>query len=171
MSKKLEKNGLWESSRMMLPQHKEAFQNRFHPHTVQPCRPTTEEIKLMKDSVLLSIMHTIIIKKAYEIEQSSDTLRGLYTKVARLLAKNIYADLCEVKKYLLEKNICLHEEEKDEQAIHYRYVCRHYEDRFIVTRDYIRSEVSTRIGRYADTLVASLHPKQTPCKKETAKSK
>ena len=26
MSKKLEKNGLWESSRMMLPQHKEAFE-------------------------------------------------------------------------------------------------------------------------------------------------
>jgi hypothetical protein len=25
MSKKLEKNGLWESSRMMLPQHREAF--------------------------------------------------------------------------------------------------------------------------------------------------
>ncbi|WP_341282380.1 YolD-like family protein [Paenibacillus sp. FSL H8-0537] len=25
MSKKLEKNGLWESSRMMLPQHKEAY--------------------------------------------------------------------------------------------------------------------------------------------------
>ncbi|WCR29178.1 hypothetical protein L3476_10905 [Paenibacillus thiaminolyticus] len=28
MSKKLQKNGLWESSRMMLPQHKEALLNR-----------------------------------------------------------------------------------------------------------------------------------------------
>ena len=28
MSKKLQNNGLWESSRMMLPQHREAFQSQ-----------------------------------------------------------------------------------------------------------------------------------------------
>lgn len=37
MSKKLEGNGLWESSRMMLPQHKEAIIQDYMRHEQQVC--------------------------------------------------------------------------------------------------------------------------------------
>lgn len=37
MSKKLEGNGLWESSRMMLPQHKEAIIQDYLRHEEQTC--------------------------------------------------------------------------------------------------------------------------------------
>jgi hypothetical protein len=111
MSKKLEGNGLWESSRMMLPQHKEAVQNRLSDKAVQHSRPTTEEINMMRDYVLLPIIHSIIIKKAREVESSSETLRLLYSKVAQVLAKNIHADLSKVKRGLMEKNIRVFEEE------------------------------------------------------------
>ncbi len=109
MSKKLEKNGLWESSRMMLPQHKEAFQNRLNDKSVQHSRPTTEEINMMRDYVLLPIMHSIIIRKAREVERSSETLRLLYSKAAQVLAKNIHVDLSKVKKILVGKktSVCL----------------------------------------------------------------
>ncbi|MFD0697527.1 hypothetical protein ACFQZT_25965 [Paenibacillus sp. GCM10027628] len=159
MSKKLEKNGLWESSRMMLPQHRESFQNRLRDQTVQISRPTTEEINLMRDSILLPVMHTIILKKAREVERSSETLRILYAKVAHVLAKNIHSDLSKVKRTLLEKNIRVFEEEKDERMIHYRYTCREYEDHFTITRDYMRAEIGVRIGRYADGLMATLYGK------------
>ncbi|ANY69783.1 hypothetical protein BBD42_27270 [Paenibacillus sp. BIHB 4019] len=154
MSKKLEKNGLWESSRMMLPQHKEAFQNRFQKQALQPVHPTAEEIHMMKDYVLLPIMHAIIVKKAREAEQSSEMLRLLYSKAAQLLAKNVHDDLTQLKKGLTEKSIRVFEEEKNHQEARYRYICREYEDHFTITRDYMRAEISIRIGRYVDGLVA-----------------
>ncbi|MED4601709.1 hypothetical protein P9314_13465 [Paenibacillus validus] len=162
MSKKLEKNGLWESSRMMLPQHKEAFQNRLNDKSVQHSRPTTEEINMMRDYVLLPIMHSIIIRKAREVERSSETLRLLYSKAAQVLAKNIHVDLSKVKKYLLEKNIRVFEEEKDDRMIRYRYICREHEDSFTITRDYMRAEISVRIGRYADSLVTNMYSAGRP---------
>ncbi len=113
MSKKLEKNGLWESSRMMLPQHKEAFQNRLNDKSVQHSRPTTEEINMMRDYVLLPIMHSIIIRKAREVERSSETLRLLYSKAAQVLAKKHSCRLVESKKNTCwKKNIRVFEEEK-----------------------------------------------------------
>jgi hypothetical protein len=157
MSKKLEKNGLWESSRMMLPQHKEAFQNRLRDKTIQHSRPTTEEINMMKDYVLLPIMYAISIKKAQEAERSHETLRLLYSKAAQVLAKNIQTDLSKLKRCLTEKNIRVFEEEKDHQSIRYRYICREYEDHFTITRDYMRAEVGVRIGRYVDGLVTKLY--------------
>ncbi|MCR8845283.1 hypothetical protein NQ117_16480 [Paenibacillus sp. SC116] len=158
MSKKLEKNGLWESSRMMLPQHKESVQHRLgQKAAAQPSRPTTEEMNMMKDFVLLPIMHSIIMRRAIEMERSSETLRALYTKVAKLLARTMYEDLRKVKRSLMERNIRVVEEEKDDQMVRYRYVCRQYEDSFVITRDYMRAEASKRIGRYAEALVSSLY--------------
>ncbi|MGO4500069.1 hypothetical protein AB4114_29765 [Paenibacillus sp. 2RAB27] len=157
MSKKLEKNGLWESSRMMLPQHKEAFQNRLSDKVVQHGRPTTEEINMMRDYALLPIIHSIILKKAREVEGSSETLRVLYSKVAKVLAKNIHADLLKVKRSLMERNIRIFEEEKDDRMIRYRYNYGGYEDSFTITRDYMRAEIGVRIGRYADGLVTNMY--------------
>ncbi len=68
MSKKLEKNGLWESSRMMLPQHREALQNQRSDKPAPAKRPTAEDIGVMRDYVLLPLMHGMIKKKASEIE-------------------------------------------------------------------------------------------------------
>ncbi|WP_261305937.1 hypothetical protein [Paenibacillus andongensis] len=161
MSKKLENNGLWESSRMMLPQHKEAVQNRRNDKPIGPSRPTTEEIELMRDSILLPIMHSIIIKKAREVENSSETLKLLYSRVAHALAKNIHTDLSKVKRCLLEKSIRVFEDEKDDLMVRYRYICREYEESFTITRDYMRAEISMRIGRYAESIVATVYGKMS----------
>ncbi|SYX84583.1 YolD-like family protein [Paenibacillus alvei] len=42
MSKKLNGNGLWESSRMMLPEHKESIGHHRHEHGRRP-RPVIDE--------------------------------------------------------------------------------------------------------------------------------
>lgn len=44
MSKKLEGNGLWESSRMMLPQHKEAIIEDYLTHEHQACPILDEQV-------------------------------------------------------------------------------------------------------------------------------
>lgn len=157
MSKKLQNNGLWESSRMMLPQHREAFQNQRHDKPLPTKRPTADDIAIIKESVLLPHMHTIVLRRAREVERSSEMLRALYSKVAQVLAKNMLADLAKVKRHMVENDMHVSEEEKDDQMIRYRYTCREHEDRFTMTRDYMRAEIGARIGRYADSLVTTIY--------------
>ncbi|MCR8641767.1 hypothetical protein NV379_03765 [Paenibacillus sp. N1-5-1-14] len=168
MSKKLEKNGLWESSRMMLPQHKEILIERrkfkLGDDKEERVYPTAEELELMKDSVLLPVMHAFVLKRVEVAKHSSEPLRELYVKTAELLAKYIQIDLIQVKRSLVEKKIVVMEEEKDECMLHYRYKYRGHEDRFTITRDYMRAEIGMRVRGYADGLVTGLYHMEKPDK-------
>lgn len=162
MSKKLQKNGLWESSRMMLPQHKEALLNRRLnlDKPAEPARPAPppkrEELELMKNYVMLSHLQTMVTKKIREIERSSETLKPLYAQAAQVLAQHIDRDLSKAGRAMLDKNIHLFAGEHDGQAITYPYTCRGHEGSFLITREYMRADMSKRLGRYTDHLVAAL---------------
>lgn len=157
MSKKLEKNGLWESSRMMLPQHREALLNRQREMpSVAPSRPKREEIELMRDYILLLVLHTLVTRKIREMEASTETLKSLYAKVAQVLAQSIYTDISQIKQEMMEKEMRIANEEKDDSVMHCRYVCRGYEDSFMITKEAMRAEISVRLRRYSDQLVKNL---------------
>lgn len=71
MSKKLEKNGLWESSRMMLPEHREAIleQNRSLKKKVRPELDEQEQEEIVKAigvSMMLSEPVTFALFGKYE---------------------------------------------------------------------------------------------------------
>jgi len=156
MSKKLEGNGLWESSRMMLPQHKEQSLIRKDAPAPPPEPPTNKEMDMIRDSVLLPVALQIVEKKSIEVEMSTQTLKLLYSAAAKILARHIREDVMKNKRALLERHIHVFEDTKDDNSLCYRYSCRGREDRFIMTKDFIRSEISVRIGRYAKSLVATL---------------
>jgi hypothetical protein len=153
MSKKLTGNGLWESSRMMLPQHKEAAIARMKGSIASTEQPTREDLEMIRDYIFLPIMHTIVRKKSQDIAISAESLRLLYSQAAHVLAKNIQSDFMKVKKAMLERNIRVFEEEKGYDSMHYRYVCRGHEDLFAFSREIMLAEIGVRIGKYADNLV------------------
>lgn len=161
MSKKLQKNGLWESSRMMLPQHKEALLNR-RLDLDQPARPAPPsppkrgELELMKNYVMLSHLQTIVTRKIWDIERSSETLKSLYAQAGQILAQHIDRDLSKAGRAMLDNNIHLFAGEHDGQAITYPYTCRGCEGSFLITREHMRADISKRLGRYTDHLVAAL---------------
>ncbi|WP_438351458.1 hypothetical protein ACP8HI_12900 [Paenibacillus sp. FA6] len=155
MSKKLEGNGLWESSRMMLPQHKEqslsiAIQNSGSPQSKEP--PTRQEFEMMREYILLPVMLHIVEKKIQEVERSPQMLKLLYSTAAKVLANHIRDDMQKSKKVLHERSIRVFEDTKDDDELTYRYICRGYEDRFMMTREFMRAEISVRIGRYVGGL-------------------
>lgn len=157
MSKKLQGNGLWESSRMMLPQHKEQallLNDPKPPPAPEP--PTKKELDLMRDAIILPVALGIVEKKRRETELSSLTLKILYSAAAKILVKQIQEDVQQSKKALVEHNIRVFEDSKDSAEIVYRYVCRGYENRFVMTKDYMRSEISVRIERYVRSLASAL---------------
>ncbi|MNP26742.1 hypothetical protein D3C76_1196100 [compost metagenome] len=161
MSKKLAGNGLWESSRMMLPQHKEQYlsmtmQNNLDLAQQSQEPPTRKELEMMREYILLPVAFHIVEKKILEVEQSTQMLKLLYSTAAKVLANHIWADVQNSKKALHERNIRVFEDSKNDSELTYRYICRGYEDRFVMTRDYMRAEVSVRIGRYVRSLTVAM---------------
>ncbi|WP_028545081.1 hypothetical protein [Paenibacillus taiwanensis] len=157
MSKKLEQNGLWESSRMMLPQHREALLNRDRVvPRLTTSRPKQEDMALIRDYILLPIMHTLVTKKMSEMKNSSETLKSLYAKAAQILAVHIHKNLCKVKQEMMEKEIHILHDEKHEDVMELHYSYRDYEDRLIITKEYMKAEISKRLAQYTDSLIAKL---------------
>lgn len=142
---------------MILPQHKEQvmlMRNGSTPRATEP--PTRKETEIMRNHIVLAFTLQVIEKKNIEVEMSSQTLKLLYSATTRLLAKIIREDLKEVKKILVEKNISLFEISKDDTAIYYRFVCRGHKDKLIITKEFVRAEVSAKIGSYIQSLVSIL---------------
>ncbi|MGO4268229.1 YolD-like family protein [Paenibacillus sp. TAF58] len=81
MSKKLEKNGLWESSRMMLPQHKEsAIRNQKVMYRIQRTVLDEQEVQVISATLSQSQMY----KKPVELTLYGDyqprTVTGIVTR-------------------------------------------------------------------------------------------
>lgn len=149
MSKKLEGNGRWESSRMMLPEHREQYLERRNAKNGLPAQiPLREELELIRDYVLLPMMLTIVDKNCKQIELSSYSMKKLFVKASHVLMTHIHNDLAAVRKELKTRSIKVFEEEHESGAIHYRFLCRGYEDSFWIIRDVARAEISVRISKY-----------------------
>ena len=142
---------------MMLPQHREALLNRHHEiPSLRSSHPKKEDIELIRDYILLPIMYTLVTKKISEVKLSSETLKSLYAKAAQILAANIYKDLSKVKQEMMEKEIRVFNEEKHEDILELYYAYRDYEDRLIITKEYMKAEISKRLARYTDSLIINL---------------
>ncbi|XEC96993.1 hypothetical protein AB6A23_10900 [Paenibacillus tarimensis] len=151
MSKKLEDNGRWESSRMMLPEHREQYLQRRRPQAGEGGKaqiPTKGELELIRDAVLLPMMLSVVDKNGREIEASSFSLKRLYMTATGVLMNRIHADLARVKKELKQRNIKVFEDERIDSGVYYHFICRGYEDKFVMLRDVVRAEMSVRIARY-----------------------
>lgn len=139
---------------MMLPEHREQYLSRKNQQQepVKPELPSKEELELIRDSVLLPMILTIVDKNSTEIGLSSYSLKNLYLKASQVLMAQIHLDLSEVRKKLKAKNIKVFQEERIDSELYYRFVCRGYEDTFAIVRDVARTEISIRISKYVSDM-------------------
>jgi CTP synthase (UTP-ammonia lyase) len=155
MSKKLEGNGRWESSRMMLPQHKEALIARQNPEpeVKQVQKPTEEEHEMILNSILLPMMLTMIERNGKEFEVSTNMLRRYYIAATQILMNRIHAEMVKNKNELKARKIRVFEDIRPDDDLHYKYLCRGYEYPFSVMRDVVKSRISIKLGEYVKTLL------------------
>ena len=110
--------------------------------------PTTEELRMIRDSVLLPMLLTIVDRNAREVEDSGYAIRRVYVAASQVLMNRIHIDLARARKELRQRQIKVFEDEQIDGVLYYRFICRGYEDRFGLMRDLARREISQRIGRY-----------------------
>ncbi|WP_216479827.1 hypothetical protein [Paenibacillus brevis] len=89
---------------------------------------------LQKSGAELKIMGTLLYK-AYAMSQ-------------RIIEDMAVADGKANRLALKDRDIKVYREEQQDLVIYYYFICRGREERFGVTRDVLRSEISVRLGNY-----------------------
>jgi len=145
---KLDGNLRWESSRIILPEHREALIERKQPQPVIREAPRKEELELIKDYVLLPMLLTFTTNGRVKAEKIKHIMQELFVMAIDTLSDRISSDLTLVRKSLRASSIKVWEDEQIDGTMWYRYVCRGYEDRFPITRELARTEMSVRLGKY-----------------------
>ncbi|NHN33128.1 hypothetical protein [Paenibacillus agricola] len=158
MSKKLEGNGRWESSRMMLPQHKEALIKRHDPapEVVQVQKPTAEEHEMILNSILLPMMLTMIEKNGKEFEVSTNMLRRYYIAATQILMHRIHTEMVKNKNELKARKIRVFEDIRPDEDLNYKFICRGYEYPFAIMRDVVKAKISVMMGNYVKALLNNM---------------
>lgn len=135
----------------MSPEHSAALQQRNQQQT-QTTMPTKEELEAIRDFVLLPMLLSIVEKNKQEIERTSYSMRTIFVKAANIIQNLITNDIQAVRKLLKERNIKVFEDEMIDSNLRYNYICRGYEDKFVLVRDVARAELMRRLGKYSEFL-------------------
>jgi hypothetical protein len=142
---KLDGNERWKS-KMLLTEHQEQYENRNDP--TKKSRPTSEEFNMIRDYILLPHMLTMVQKSVDDIERSPNLLKQLYLAAGQAVMNKISKDIYDIRRELIKRNIKIIDDEHADLVVYHRFLCRGYEDRFGMTRDVMRSEISVQLKKY-----------------------
>lgn len=150
---KLEGNERWKT-KMIMTEHVEQYeeQQREHPDKMI----TMEERTMVRDLILLPYIDTMVSKSLKEIEPSSNILKRAYLMAGQAIQRRIMQDTYRLQKELKQRNIRVLADEQEEFLVYYKIFCRGYQERFGLTRDVMRTEISLRLTKYTAELGAIL---------------
>lgn len=113
---------------------------------------TVEEREMVRDLILLPYIDTMVSKGLKEIELSGNVLRRAYATAGRYIQKRIVQDVYQLRRALKQRDIKVVEESQDDFVTYNWIYCRGYQERFGLTRDVMRTEISLRLTRYTADL-------------------
>ncbi|WP_123039985.1 hypothetical protein [Cohnella candidum] len=150
---KLEGNVRWQS-KMLLTEHQEQYESR---NDAKPAgQATPEELKMIRDYVLLPHLLTILQNSLEEVQHSTNVMKKVFAALTQLIMNRVTKDMYQVKRELSRRNIKILNDEQADMVVYHRFVCRGYEDRFGMVREVMRSEISVRLTNYISEIAALL---------------
>ncbi|MBB6732688.1 hypothetical protein [Cohnella zeiphila] len=147
---KLSGNERWKS-KMLLTEHQEQYPSRNEP--MIKGRPTTDEVTMIRDYIMLPHMLTMTDRAYQDILRSSNIFKSYFAAMTQLIMDRITSDLASLRRDLRSRNIKVVESETQDDIIYHKYYCRGYEDRFGIVREVLRSQISIRLAQYASELL------------------
>ncbi|MBW4083049.1 hypothetical protein [Paenibacillus sp. S150] len=150
---KLDGNERWKS-KMLLTEHVEQYEQK---HSSSESKIITAEERLMlRDYILLPYMDKMVQKSITDVEHSTNILKRLYLMAGQHILDQITKDLYRLRRELKQRNIRVLTEEQADLVVYHHYYCRGYEERFGMTRDVMRAEISLQLTKYTSDLAALL---------------
>lgn len=155
---KLDGNERWQS-KMMLTEHVEKYELYKRGVTPAPERGniTSEERIMLRDYIILPHLETMVKRSLADIERSSNVMKRLYLLSGMSVLSAVTQDINRLKRELNQRNIRIIVDEQTDFVRYYSYTCRGYTDRFGITRDVIKSEISVRLAEYISEVVARVN--------------
>lgn len=142
---KLDGNERWKS-KLLLTEHADQYERQ--DGAPRNNLITSEERVMLRDYILLPHIETMIQKSLSELEYSVTILKRSYLMAGQYIMERVIQDQHRLRREMKQRNIKILHEEQSELVVYYRYYCRGYEERFGITRDVMRSEISLRLTRY-----------------------
>ncbi|BBI32064.1 hypothetical protein [Cohnella abietis] len=110
--------------------------------------PSKEELFMIRESILLPHMMTMVEKSRIDIEQSLNPMRDLISRFMVVMLDTINADLVKIKIAMSKANIKVWDEDHQGDVLYYRYRFRGYEESFGMIREVMRAQISVGLGEY-----------------------
>ncbi|MEK5235484.1 hypothetical protein NST99_07270 [Paenibacillus sp. FSL L8-0470] len=117
---------------------------------------TNEEREMVRDLILLPYIDTMVAKSLKEVEHSGNVLSRSYILAGRYIQKRIVQDVYQLRQALKQRNIKVVEDTQDDFITYSMIYYRGYQERFGITRDVMRTEISLRLTRYTADLGEAL---------------
>lgn len=109
---------------------------------------TNLELIMVRDLILLPYIDTMVTKSMKEIELSGNVLSRAYLTTGRYIQKRIIQDVYDLRRELKKRNIRVVEDMQDDFITYNIIYFRGYQERFGLTRDVMRTEISLRLTKY-----------------------
>ncbi|WP_342435713.1 hypothetical protein NSS79_18975 [Paenibacillus sp. FSL L8-0436] len=150
---KLNGNERWKT-KMLMTEHVEQYEQKQDDEVRKMI--TADERTMVRDLILLPYMDTMVSKSLKEIEHSGNILKRAYLMAGQAIQRRIIQDTYQLQKELKQRNIRMMADEQEEFLVFYKIFCRGYQERFGLTRDVMRTEISLRLTKYTADLGAVL---------------
>lgn len=108
-----------------------------------------EERTIVRDLIFLPHIDTMVSRSLKEIEHSSNVLKRAYLMAGQAVQYEIKQDTYQLQQELKKRNVRFILDEQDEFISYYKIFCRGYQERFGMTRDVMRTEISLRLTKYS----------------------
>ncbi|QSF42633.1 hypothetical protein [Paenibacillus tianjinensis] len=148
---KLDGNNRWQN-KMLLTDHVEQYEQQRQEEDSGSKMLTTLERTMVRDLILLPYIDTMVDKSIKEIEQSGNVLSKMYLMTGRYIQNQVMKDTYQLQKELKQRNVRFIADEQDDFISYYKIFYRGYQERFGLTRDVMRSEISLRLTKYTTEL-------------------
>ncbi|AIQ18737.1 hypothetical protein H70357_20045 [Paenibacillus sp. FSL H7-0357] len=150
---KLNGNERWKT-KMLMTEHVEQYEQKQDDEVRKMI--TVDERTMVRDLILLPYIDTMVSKSLKEIEHSGNILKRAYLMAGQAIQRRIIQDTYQLQKELKQRNIRMMADEQEEFLVYYKIFCRGYQERFGLTRDVMRTEISLRLTKYTADLGAVL---------------
>ncbi|MEK5449549.1 hypothetical protein [Paenibacillus sp. FSL R7-0331] len=113
---------------------------------------SNEEREMVRDLILLPYIDTMVGKSIEEIERSGNMLKQTYLLAGRYVQQRIMQDMLKLKQELKRRNIKVVDDANEDFLLYYLIYFRGYQERFGMTRDVMRTQISLRLTEYTAEL-------------------
>ncbi|UQZ36796.1 hypothetical protein C2I18_26660 [Paenibacillus sp. PK3_47] len=152
---KLDGNERWKT-KMLLSEHVEQYDQQQKKEESGRQMLTIAERTMVRDLILLPYIDTMVSKSIEEIEHSGNVLSRIYLMAGRYIQHRVMQDTYRLQKELRQRNIKVLPDEQEDFLVYHKILFRGYQERFGLTRDVMRTEISLKLTRYTSDLGAVL---------------